>query len=219
MQTITHRGCGVLAQDNTLDAVVKATHISSLYGCEIDVHCTADNVVVLHHDDTIGEVLITNLTYHQILTYKPYVPTLEAVLIAITSVEKFKLLVELKTKGATHEYTKRLVSQVIRLIKQFQLVDRCILLSFEEQTLRCAHQVCSVIALCYNDELCSPASVPDICFYWAPCHTHLTKEHVDLIHAKNKHVLVWTVNDINDINRVKTLGVDGIVTDQPCLCQ
>ena len=51
-------------------------------GVELDVHLTRDNVLVVHHDDTLGEVfvregddnkrLISDYTYNELQEAKPY---------------------------------------------------------------------------------------------------------------------------------------------------
>ena len=42
----------------------------------------------------------------------------------------------------------------------------------------------------------------------------LTKEYVDAVHAAGLKVAVWTVNDIEEAKRLKSIGVDFITTDR-----
>ncbi|OQY00976.1 MAG: hypothetical protein B6I20_08160 [Bacteroidetes bacterium 4572_117] len=42
-----------------------------------------------------------------------------------------------------------------------------------------------------------------------------TQRLVDEVHALNKKINVWTVNDSIKINRLINMGVDGIITDYP----
>ena len=42
-----------------------------------------------------------------------------------------------------------------------------------------------------------------------------TRRFLDAAHARNMHVHVWTVNEIESMQRLIELGVDGIMTDYP----
>ena len=44
---------------------------------------------------------------------------------------------------------------------------------------------------------------------------NLTKEYVDEAHSKGLKVFAYTVNEKEDIEKVKSIGVDGIFTDYP----
>lgn len=49
---IVHRGASAFAAENTLEACASAMDLGA-DGCEIDLRCTADGVIVLFHDDTL----------------------------------------------------------------------------------------------------------------------------------------------------------------------
>lgn len=50
---------------------------------------------------------------------------------------------------------------------------------------------------------------------WAPYHGDLTAADVDEAHKHGLSVLVWTVNQHQDVERMIDLGVDGIISDYP----
>lgn len=52
---------------------------------------------------------------------------------------------------------------------------------------------------------------------FSPDYTLLTKEDVQYLHSQNIKVIPWTVNSVDDMKKVKALGVDGIITDYPNL--
>lgn len=54
---------------------------------------------------------------------------------------------------------------------------------------------------------------------WAPFHKDLTQEDLDLAHSLGLMVNVWTVNETQDIERVISMGVDGIISDYPSRVQ
>lgn len=70
---IVHRGASDFAPENTLEAFAAAMDRGG-DGCEIDIHCSRDGVLYLHHDDELGRVFqgdgaIKGLTYFELLQY------------------------------------------------------------------------------------------------------------------------------------------------------
>jgi glycerophosphoryl diester phosphodiesterase len=59
---IAHRGDPTVAQENTLPAFANAIS-SGADMIECDVRRTADNIIVLHHDDHISHFLLANMDY------------------------------------------------------------------------------------------------------------------------------------------------------------
>jgi glycerophosphoryl diester phosphodiesterase len=52
---------------------------------------------------------------------------------------------------------------------------------------------------------------------FSPEYKFLTKDQVKYFHSKNILVIPWTVNDIQSMNQLISLGVDGLITDYPNL--
>ena len=53
------------------------------------------------------------------------------------------------------------------------------------------------------------------CAIWSPFHRDLTEEALAEAHALGLKVVVWTVNDVDDMLALARLGVDGLITDYP----
>ncbi len=53
------------------------------------------------------------------------------------------------------------------------------------------------------------------CSIWSPAHRDVTSQDLQEAHRLGLQVIVWTVNRPVDIDRVITLGVDGIISDYP----
>ena len=53
------------------------------------------------------------------------------------------------------------------------------------------------------------------CAAWSPFYRDLTEETVAEAHALGLRVVVWTVNEVDDMLALARLGVDGIITDYP----
>jgi len=53
------------------------------------------------------------------------------------------------------------------------------------------------------------------CDIWSPFWRNVTPDNLAEAHALKLRVIVWTVNDAAEIERLATMGVDGIITDYP----
>ncbi len=53
------------------------------------------------------------------------------------------------------------------------------------------------------------------CAVWSPYYRDLTAEAVAEAHALGLKVVVWTVNEVDEMLALARLGVDGIITDYP----
>jgi glycerophosphoryl diester phosphodiesterase len=52
---------------------------------------------------------------------------------------------------------------------------------------------------------------------WSPYFRELSRESLDIAHSLGLKVVVWTVNGEDDMKRLISMGVDGIITDYPDL--
>ncbi len=53
------------------------------------------------------------------------------------------------------------------------------------------------------------------CAVWSPYFRDLTAKTLAEAHGLGLSVVVWTVNDVTDMETMATLGVDGLITDYP----
>jgi glycerophosphoryl diester phosphodiesterase len=54
---------------------------------------------------------------------------------------------------------------------------------------------------------------------YSPEYNLVTPELVNACHGKGMRLIPWTVNDKQAIDKLKSMGVDGIITDYPNLFQ
>ncbi len=52
---------------------------------------------------------------------------------------------------------------------------------------------------------------------YSPAYQLVNEELVKKCHEQNMKIIPWTVNDKETIKKLKTMGVDGIITDYPNL--
>lgn len=100
-QVIAHRGYWKAegSAQNSLASLRKAAE-AKVYGSEFDVQMTADGIVVVNHDNTIGSTAISRATYEQIKESKlkngETLPTLQAYLEEGRKLKDLQLILEIK---------------------------------------------------------------------------------------------------------------------------
>ena len=92
------------------------------YGIELDVHLTADNELVVHHDDTlyrmchverdIKDMTLKEIRQYTLLGTEEKIPTLQEVLDLVNG--RVPLLIELKTESHTCDRLCRILSKTMR---------------------------------------------------------------------------------------------------------
>ncbi|MFI6703329.1 glycerophosphodiester phosphodiesterase [Streptomyces sp. NPDC050509] len=152
------------------------------------------------------------------------VPTLEQYLRAVEANQQ-KLLLEIKAPELYPDIEK----DILRVLRHEGWLDRehvrnkLVIQSFGADSVRAVHQGRPDITTGFLGtppvaELPSYAAFTD---QINPTHTSLTSEYVAAVHRlKGPHgkpltVSTWTVNDAAGAVRVRDLGVDGIITNNP----
>jgi glycerophosphoryl diester phosphodiesterase len=243
-QVMAHRGGKGLWPENTLYAFEQAV-VMGVDVLEMDVHSTADGVLVVMHDDTVdrttdGTGPLLSFTLDELKALDagynwspddggtfPYrgqsitVPTVEEVFAAFPTTP-----LNIEIKQAEPSITK----PFCQLIRDYGMVDKVLVASFHQETmnefrLECPEvataagerevTVLFVLSKIYLDATYSPASqavqVPE---YRSGLHV-LTTRFIDAAHDRNLQVHAWTIDDVDDMQRLIDLGVDGIITDYP----
>ncbi len=239
IQVIAHRGASDAAPENTLAAFRLA--LSDADALELDVHLTADELVVVMHDATVdrtttGTGALAEMTYATVATLdagswfgpafaNERVPTLDQVLDLVDG--ERTVLVELKwpQQGI---YTN-LVARVVDIIRKHKAESWVIVQSFEYEYLRELHTLAPDITFyqlvygyrsfppVYRDRTLHLGRFPAIegASGLAIYYKFLSPQVIKKYHAMGRKVVTWTVNDPGDIRRVANLGVDGIISDNP----
>ena len=128
------------------------------------------------------------------------------------------------TDNIYHPSPDVFVKLLIGVIVSKKIEDRVIIQSFDRRTIQHVHRFYPGIktAILIEDadstelktqlELCG--FTPDI---YSPHYSHVTDQLIKDCHARKMRIIPWTVNDKKEINRLKEMGVDGIITDYPDL--
>ena len=229
MQIVSHRGYSSKAPENTIPAIELAIQAHADY-VEIDVQQTKDGVLVLLHDRNLRRTtglnkLIYNTNYKEIKKLDAgswfgseyagtNIPTLEEVLELCQG--RINLSIELKF----HAHKKHLEEDLIALIEEYHFVENCFVSSFNYDSIVKIKKLNEDISTGY---IMSPAygdfyNKPHIDFLSVRA-TLVSRNIVERAHEAGKEVHVWTVNTRKDLERMKSLGVDYVVTDEPQLAK
>jgi len=219
---IAHRGAKAYEPENTLQAFQKALDLNS-DGIELDVHLSADEHIIVIHDETIdrttnGKGLVNDFTLAELKSYlidgKYQIPTLIEV---FDLIEKRCLInIELKGLGTANK--------VVELIEEYiseknWKYEHFIVSSFDwnmlEETSNLNPNIAIGVlteenidtALAFAEKINAKAIHPDF--------NLLNEENVKQIQQKGFLVLPWTVNSEEDIQKVKSYNVNGIISDNP----
>jgi glycerophosphoryl diester phosphodiesterase len=229
---IAHRGASKVAPPNTLAAFDKAIDLGA-DGIELDVHLSADGVPVVIHDfrvdaTTDGTGSVADLTLAQLkqldagLTFDPAfrserIPALEEVLDHVG--KRLLLNIELKARGARDRGLER---AVIALIDRYGLSQSVLLSSFNPVALRRAKRLAPHIpaGLLTAPDLPLPLRqawlaplVPHEARH--PEHTMVNGRAIRRARRRGHRIHTWTVDGAEEMCRLITLGVDGIITNVP----
>lgn len=123
-----------------------------------------------------------------------------------------------------HPKPAEFVELLIAVIKEKKLEDRVIIQSFDFRTLQYLHEnypniktamlIEDTDKISFEDQLKKIGFVPTI---YSPHYSHVNPELIKKCHDKKMKLIPWTVNDKAEIERLKKMGVDGIITDYPDL--
>jgi glycerophosphoryl diester phosphodiesterase len=222
MLKIGHRGAKGHVAENTLASFQKALDMGA-DAIELDVHVCATGELVVIHDFTVdrttngtGEVQKLSLGQIKRLMIEGVhpVPTLEEVLELVGR----KCFVNIEMKG---RHTAKPVSELMKRYveeKGYSYND-FIVSSFQREELKAISEINPDIHL----GILTQASVTQA-WEWADefsakaLHPHfslLTQSNVEKAQKAGYKVFTWTVNDPEDIARMKLYNVDGIISDYP----
>lgn len=221
----SHRGNSYEAPENTLPAIEAAVDSLSDY-VEIDVQETKDDVVVVYHDASLKRITgekgrLWEYTYGELLLMDfgawfgeefegTKLPTLAETLEACKG--RINMNIELK---ADH-YSDTLVEETLRLIGEYNMEEQVVLSSTSYRYLKEVKELNPDIETGYILTAAYGTYFEDENIdFFSIRSAFVTATLVDSAHAFGKKVHAWTVNTKGELNRMKRLQVDNIITDRP----
>jgi len=222
MLNIGHRGAKGHVTENTIPSFLKALELGAK-AIELDVHVCATGELVVIHDFTVDRITNGSGEVHKLtlaelkaleVTGGYSIPTLDEVFDALNK----NCFVNIEMKG---RHTAQPVADFIAryvTVKGYHYND-VIVSSFQREALEAMKAINPKVPL----GILTQASIHQA-WQWAAefnavaLHPHfslLTESNVVKAKAAGYKIYTWTVNEPEDIARVKAMGVDGIITDYP----
>ncbi len=222
MLKIGHRGAMGYAPENTLTSFAKALELG-VDGIELDVHlCRSGELVVIHDGrvdrTTNGKGYVIDMTLEELKKLdagkSQRIPMLSEVLDFVN--RRALIDIELKAEGISMS-----VAEVVRkYIQEFGWKnDLFMISSFDHHELMRCHDMIPEVPF-------GPligAKPLDYAFFAQsmkadtimPFYEFLNGEFVQDAHRRGLKVVTWTVNRPDDIKKMLSIGVDGIISNYP----
>lgn len=216
MLKIGHRGANGYEAENTLASFAKAIELN-VDAIELDVHLSSDGEIMVIHDETLNRTTTKTgfvSDYSASELKKLGIPTLEQVLLFLN--RRCVINIEIKEATATPkvlQLIEKSVNEQHWKYNQFQIS------SFNWEALSMVSKINSKIAI----GVLAEASIEKALAFAIQIKAHsinpyfklLNSENVNLIHSNGFKIYTWTVNTPEDLIFVKSLNVDGIISDFP----
>ena len=212
LERIGHRGIPAERLENTLPGFVLAVERGA-NAVELDTHVSSDGIVVVHHDETVRDKPIATHSWSELeaidLGGGARIPTLDQVLVALAG----KATVYVEMKGAHIE------EHVVGVVRRHSTAVA--LHSFDHAAVERARAVAPEIprGILLDRAVTNPIQVMrraiertearDVWPHWSLASADLVRAASDL----GSRVIVWTVNSADKARHMRSLGVEGVCTD------
>ena len=210
--------------ENTIESVQKAIELN-VDGIEIDVFKSKTGELVVYHDPFLSRLSNSNAFIEQIsldsikkieLIGGYSIPTLSEILDIIP--EKIFLNIELKGQDTAFETNKI----IINYLNTYNFpVSKFIISSFRWDELKKMRSINKDIPIAIlvdslykiDDAIKLAKQINAVALN--PNKNFITKEIVNKIQSNNIKVYPYTINTPMNIRRIRSMGVDAIITDYP----
>lgn len=216
LKIYAHRGVSARHPENTLEAFQAAVD-AGVYGVELDIHCSADGLPVVIHDDrlertTNGAGSVTERSVSELRAIDAgngqYVPTFEEVV----ALADGRLHVDIEIKGKNCE------QGVLDVLAAYPNT-RAAISSFDWEVLANVRALDPdfelwVLTSTISDDAIATANGLGAT---ALAVNHRTIDRAEMTRASDAglDVMAWTVNSQKEADRLRELGVVAICTDDP----
>jgi len=216
MLKIGHRGAKGYVAENTIESFKKAIELN-VDGIELDVHLSSDGYVMVIHDDTVDRTTTKNGSVQSFSAFELNqmgIPSLETILKLVN--QHCWVNIEIKDANATQK--------VIHIIEKYVS---------DHQWSYNKFQISSFIWEVLEEVSKSNSSIPigvltedaveNALNFAKKISAHSINPYYKLLNAENTKqirengfkIYTWTVNSEEDLIFVKSLEVDGIISDFP----
>ena len=229
---MAHRGFSEMAPENTIPAFQMCID-EDFSAAELDVQMLKDGTIIVMHDDNLKRTTgidknVWEVTYDEIKDLDngsffderyegTRIPTLDEVIkLAGSGKDKLYLNIEIKRNG----HDDGIAEKVIQIIEDNNYMNNCDITSQDYSTLEEVRAINPYVLTAYTSvigigdiETLEAADIISI------QETFATYENIERIHRAGKRVFVWTINELDTMEKLVNLNVDAILTNNPTLCK
>lgn len=236
---IAHRGGAGLWPENTLFALQEAEKLGADLS-EVDIHMTRDGVLVAIHDESVDRTtnakgLVQDFTLAELKKLDagyhwtndeghtfPFrgqgvkIPSLNEI---FTAFPRQVISIEIKQNDPP------IIAALRDLINEHSKTKEVLVSAFNSRTMKVVRRLCPKLPTAGTQAEMDRFSKLSKLFLTRPFllsaialevpYEMVTAHFVKAAHKKNIRVDVWTVNEVEEMNRLLSLEVDGILTDFP----
>jgi|SRR5699024_3302501 len=233
MYIMAHRGASGFAPENTM-AAFKIALKKQVDCIELDVRLTKDEVPVVIHDAHIyrtsngGKQYIHELTLEELKKYdfgswygkgefsNERIPLLEEVLELVED-ENVDLNIEIKNGPIIPD---NLEEKVLNLVNKYNLQDRSMYSSFDHKSLKKIYEMDNnnKVGLIFHMNLINLFEYIENtgidAFSIHPNFFYVTKDMIKEAHKRNIKLNIYTLDDMELVEKYTEMGVDGLITNK-----
>lgn len=231
---IAHRGISAKAPENTLAAFLLATKSVGIDMVELDVRLSSDEQVIVLHDRTLqrtstGNGAARNYTYAEIAQFNAgswfhpsysgeRIPTLQSALELLKG--KRWVNIELKSDFLHKEQAGFLEEKVLQIVKDCGMLQYAMFSSFDHHLIANLKRLnkdstTGVLYNLYRDFGRMPSKLAGRtgASVFVCAKQELRRGMIQDAHNNGIAVYVYTLNSVQDVQKMLDFGVDGIVSD------
>ncbi len=209
------------APENSLEAFTAAQKLGGVYGAEVDVYITNDDVIMIHHDGKLDGVTIETSSFAQVENLKlsngEKLPTLASILEQAKKDPSMKVIIEIKDhKDVARE--QKCVDKAMQMVEEAGLKNQVEYIAFDYELCKRIVKNDSEAVVGYLNGDKAPATVfadgiLSVDYQLGKFTSNPT--WIDEAHKLGMIVNTWTINTDADMLKSISLGVDYISTDYP----
>jgi len=221
---IAHRGASAARHENTIAAFTEAA-LRGADAVEFDVRRTADDVLVIHHDDRVPDVgPIIDLTFAELRPRAPWIPTFDEAMAACAGMW---VDVEVKNSPTDRDWDPgdTVLEAVLERLAEAGSADRVLISSFNPATAaraigRIPGLQTGLLVGTGIDPLEAASEAAEQGHAALLPHSSLLqgRSAARVVEAAAHHrvgVVAWTVDDPESMRRLADAGIAGIITNVP----